>query len=129
MSFLDNLENTLKTFEGAADQDAGMEQQRRQDEKSRALAAAPYADQLKRGEFTNELLTHAVRIGHGSRTKVNMTWIGSTLRLDARERRLELAPTADGVLAVFSESGEEQSSEIVDLQGDPEALARRFLDS
>ena len=127
MSFLDNLESTLKNLEGAAEKDTRGEQQRRQSDRAQALAAAPFADELKNGPFTNEFLTHAVRIGHGSRTRITPLWIGNTLRVDAKEKRLELRPTADGVLAVFMENGEEKTSEIVDLKTDPEQFATRWL--
>lgn len=127
MSFLDNLEGTLKNLEGANERETRPDQRQRQDERARALAAAPYAEELKKGGFANEFLTHAVRIGHSSRTKINMSWVGNALRADARERRLELRPTAEGVRAVFFEDGEEQHSEIIDLNGNPEALANRWL--
>jgi hypothetical protein len=127
MSFLDNLESTLKNLEGANERDTGVQQQRRSDERARALAAAPYAEELKKGTFANEFLAHAVKIGHASRTRINMLWMGNTLRAEARERRLELRPTADGVCAVFHEDGEETSSEIIDLKSNPEDLARRWL--
>lgn len=128
MSFLDNLESSLKNLEDTNERGNTGELRRRQDERARALAAAPNADALKSSTFPNELITHAVRIAHGMRVKVNMAWMGSTLRLDARERRLELQPAADGVFAVFFEDGEETGSEKLDLQAaSPEALAERWL--
>ena len=127
MSFLDNLESTLKNLERANESDTRADQQRRQSDRARALAAAPYADELKNGPFANEFLTHAVRIGHGSRTRITPLWMGNVLRVDAKEKRLELRPTSDGVLAVFMEGGEEKSSEILDLKSDPEQLASRWL--
>jgi hypothetical protein len=126
MSFLDNLESTLKNLEGANERDTRVQQQR-PDERARALAAAPYVEALRKGTFANDFLTHAVKIGHSSRTKINMSWIGNTLRAEARERRLELRPTAEGVRAVFHEDGQETASEIVDLKSNPEDLARRWL--
>jgi hypothetical protein len=127
MSFLDNLESTLKNLEGANERDTRAQQQQRNDERARSLAAAPFAEELRKGAFANEFLTHDVKIGHSSRTKINMFWVGSTLRAEARERRLELRPTAEGVRAVFHEDGEETASEIVDLKSNPEDLARRWL--
>jgi len=128
MSFLDNLESTLKNLEGANDRDMRPQQQQQSsDERARTLAAAPYAEELRKGAFANEFLTHAVKIGHSSRTKINMLWVGNPLRAEARERRLELRPTADGVRAVFHEDGEETASEILDLKSNPEDLARRWL--
>ena len=32
---------------------------------------------------------------------MNIIWLGTTLRLQAREHRLELRPTPDGVMAYF----------------------------
>jgi hypothetical protein len=58
---------------------------------------------------------------------VNIAWLGTTLRLDAKERRLELKPTAQGVVAVFSESGQERHKKPVDLKSNPETLAREWL--
>src|SRR5688572_33125767 len=127
MSFLDNLESTLKNLEGANERDTRGDQQRRQSDRVRALAAAPYADELKNGPFTNEFLTHAVRIGYDSRTRITPLWLGNVLRVDAKEKRLELRPTSDGVLAVFMEGGEEKSSQILDLKSDPAQLASRWL--
>ena len=127
MSFLDSLENSLKSLEGNSERDFQRDNAHRELEKKQALAAAPHAEQLKRSPFTDELLGAAVRIGHGSRTKVNMMWEGSTLRLDARERRLELMPTPEGVVAILSESGQETSREMVDLSGNAEGLAQRWL--
>jgi hypothetical protein len=83
---------------------------------------------LKKGPFTAELLKQATRIGFELRTKVHLAWLGSTLRLEARERRLELRPTAEGVVAVYIEGAQEVRSEPVDLNGDPETLLRRWLE-
>lgn len=128
MSFLDNLESSLKNLENTNERGNGKEQQRRREDRARAAAVAPSAQALKASPFPNELITQAVRIAHGMRVKVNMSWLGSTLRLDARERRLELQPTADGILAVFSEDGHETATEPVDLNTtNAETLAQRWL--
>jgi hypothetical protein len=127
MSFLDNLESNLKNLERSNENDAAVERSRRQSERVEALAAAPHAEALKNEPFAISLLDHAVQIGFRQRTKVNMVWLGTTLRLEAKERRLELKPTRDGVVAVFFESGRETSAEPVDLKSDPEKLARRWL--
>src|SRR5262245_56981931 len=101
MSYLDNLESTLKNLEGNNERDSMEDRSRRESERAQAIAAAPYADELKKGKYTMSLLDHVTKIGFSQRTKVNIAWIGTTLRLDAKERRLELKPTAKGVLAVF----------------------------
>jgi hypothetical protein len=132
MSFLDGLENTLKALESQEERDPARvaeAKRRRDEEKAKAQAAAPFADQLKSGPFTAALLEHAVRIGHGQRTKVHITWLGTTLRLDAREKRMELVPGADGVIARFSEAGQEKGERAVDLDGDAEAFARSWLEA
>ena len=129
MGFLDNLESNLKNLERSDERDTASERGRRESEREQALAVAPFAEELKKGPFAAGLLDHATRIGFEKRTKVNIAWLGSNLRLDARERRLELKPTAAGVLAVFSTSGEETASEPLDLASDPQLLARRWLDS
>ncbi len=131
MSFLDNLESNLKSLEGNQEREnAAEQQQRRVSERSRALAIAPNAEALKKSPFVNDLLLHAVRIGHGLRVKVTPSWVGSTLRLDARESRLELQPTPDGIDAVMFEAGEQRSSEPLDLAtADAGQLAQRWLEA
>ena len=74
-----------------------------------------------------ELLRQAARIGHSMRTKVHIAWLGPALRLEARDRRLELRPTPEGVVAVETGNGGEIRSRPVDLQGNPEALLREWL--
>jgi hypothetical protein len=129
MSFLDNLENNLKSLESREEgQDAVEQQQRaRERDKAKAQAAAPHADALKNGSFTAELLKQAARVGFEKRTKVHVAWLGSTLRLEARERRVELRPTPAGVQAVYIEGGQEARTEPVDLGGNAEAFIRAWL--
>lgn len=129
MSFLDNLETTLKNMENATDHQSRHDNVRLQKERaSQVRASAPFAEELKKGPFVNEFLTHAVRIGHGMRTKINMNWFGNVLRVEARERRLEFRPTPQGVEAVFHEDGVEQSAELLDLRKtNAEKLAERWL--
>jgi hypothetical protein len=129
MSFLDNLENNLKSLESQEDSKDNAERQHRarQSERAQAQAVAPYAEQLKQGPYTAELLKQATRIGHEMRTKVHIAWLGSTLRLEARERRLELRPTPAGVVAVYLENNQELRNEPLDLNGDPQALLRPWL--
>jgi hypothetical protein len=129
MSFLDNLENNLKSLESSEQgrEDAVRERRARDGARSQAQAAAPFAEALKKGPFTAELLKQASRVGFEMRTKVHIAWLGSTLRLEARERRLELRPTAGGVLAVYIVDGKEERSQAVDLEGSPESLIRGLL--
>ncbi len=129
MSFLDNLENNLKSLESQAEGQEAVERLRRSRERERASAqaAAPFAEQLKKGPYTEELLKQAARIGFALRTKVHVAWLGSTLRLEARERRLELRPTPSGVVAVELDQNRETRVEPVDLKGSPEELLRRWL--
>ncbi len=129
MSFLDNLENNLKSLES---QDEGQESAERQQkerdrERAGARAVAPFAEQLKKGPYTEELLKQAARIGFSLRTKVHVAWLGSTLRLEARDRRLELRPTPSGVVAVEIDQNQETRSEPIDLKGNPADLLRRWL--
>lgn len=129
MGFLDNLESNLKSLESNEERNADVSRdaRKRASDKAKALAAAPFADALKTGAFTQNLLAHATRIGFSQRTKVQPTWLGSTLRLQAKERRLELRPTPEGVLAHFFEDDEEKGNELLDLNGSPEELAKRWL--
>ncbi|MBL8223176.1 MAG: hypothetical protein JNL62_28315 [Bryobacterales bacterium] len=56
-----------------------------------------------------------------------MSWIDTTLRLDAKQLRLELRPTPEGVVAHFLEEGAETATSKVDLNGDPAALAESWI--
>jgi hypothetical protein len=130
MSFLDNLENNLKSLESREEGTATAESKQKARERDRAAAqaAAPYAEQLKKGPFTDELLKQATRVGFEKRTKVHIAWLGSTLRLEARDRRVELRPGASGVQAVYLENGQETRSEVVDLSGNAEKFVRSWLE-
>src|SRR5215212_5868661 len=122
MSFLDNLENNLKSLE-SAEQNRDERERRQRDrsaERAEALAAAPWAEELKKGPFTAELLNQATRIGCWQRTKVHILWVRPTLRLEPREGRLQFGPTAGGIVAAYLAGGQEQRHEPVDLKGDEE---------
>jgi hypothetical protein len=129
MSFLDNLEDNLKSLESTEQGREGAEREHKAREQARAAAqaVAPHAEALKQSAFTAELLKQATRVGFAMRTKVHIAWLGSTLRLEARERRLELRPTATGVVAVYIEGGVETRTEAVDLSGNAETLVRQWL--
>ena len=126
MSFLDSLENNLKALEGT--EHSGLDDfKRRESERRRTAAAAPWAEQLKRSPYTQALMQQATRAGYQIRTKVNFVWIGTTLRLEALNHRLELRPTAEGVAAVFQKGTAELRTGIIDLSGSPEALLRDWI--
>ena len=131
MSYLDNLENNLKALENREERDpekVKREQERREADRTAALLRAPHADALKHSPFTLELLTQCRAIGHGQCVLVQFTWLGETLRLDAKTKRMELSPTAEGITAVFSLNGDETGRTMVDPQvDDAAALARRWL--
>jgi hypothetical protein len=128
MGFLDNLENSLKSLENSDEREGQGEQNRHREATRRAaLAAAPYAELLKSGPFVPQLLEQAAVAGHAARTKVHIAWLGTTLRLEARARKLELRPTAEGVVAAFLEDGVEARTAPVDLAGSPEDLIRELL--
>ena len=92
------------------------------------MLRAPHVEALKTSPFTSELLTQCRAIGHGQRVLVQFTWLGETLRLDAKEKRMELAPTVEGITAVFYSNGEETGCAAVDPKvDDAAALARRWL--
>jgi hypothetical protein len=124
MSFSDNLENSLKNLE-ARDEFEGSRARRTKG----ARAGSVPVENLRNHKFTSDLLSQATRLGHGIRTKVNIFWIGNVLRLDARQHRLELRPTANGVFAHFLVDGKERASEKVNLEGNAANLAKRWLDS
>jgi len=129
MSFLDNLENNLKSLESQEEGNSEtLRQQRtRESQRASAQATAPYAEELKKGPYTAELLRQAARMGHALRTKIHIAWLGATLRLEARERRLEFRPTPKGVFAVWIENNREARAEEVDLKGQPEEMLRKWL--
>jgi hypothetical protein len=132
MSFSDNLENNLKSLESADERDpaaATRNQRNKQSQRAITLASAPQAEKLRSGKFTSGLLTHATRIGHGLRTKVDIIWLGTTLRLQAREHRLELRPSPEGIMAHFLVDGQEIRKQKVDLSGNPEQLAKEWLET
>ncbi len=126
MGFLDNLESSLKSLETTEERD-GSAQIRRTEDRARALAEAPWAEQLKNSEFTKRLLDEAAAAGHRIRAKVYMAWLEGALRLDARERRLELRPTPDGIVAAFIEADGQSRTKQIDLAGDPQALITEWL--
>jgi hypothetical protein len=129
MSFLDDLENNLKSLESSEQgkEDAERAQRARDSERAEAQAVAPFAEQLKKSPYTAELLTQAARVGFSLRTKVHIAWLGSTLRLEARDKRLEIRPTPQGIVAGYIENGQEVRTEPCDLNGSAEDLVRRWL--
>ena len=131
MGFLDNLENDLKALENREERDpekVRRDQERREADRTAALSRAPHAEALRTSPFTSELLTHCRTIGHGQRVLVQFTWLGETLRMDAKAKRMELTPTAEGIIAILSLNGEETGREAVDPNADDAAaLARRWL--
>ena len=129
MGFLDNLENNLKAMESREERDPQTlerEAAAREAARSAALQSAPYAEALRAGSFTDGLLKACRIVGHRKRVLVRPTWVESTLRLEAGEKKLELRPTPDGVVADFLE-GNAVRSEVVDLSGDPEKLVTAWL--
>ena len=138
MSFLDNLENNLKALESQEEKDPEKikrDRERREADRKSALLRAPHVEALKNSAFTSELLTQCRTIGHGQRVLVQFTWIGEGLRLDvkprrldAKAKRLELMPTPEGIVAVFSLDGKEIERIPMDPEAsDAAALARRWL--
>ena len=126
MSFLDNLENNLKALESR--DEGGLDENRRRDrDRELAVASAPWAERLKSEPFAGKLMQQATVAGRRSRTKINLMWIGTTLRLEARGHRLELRPGPKGVAAVFLKGPEEVGRESVDLSGDPAKIAGKWM--
>lgn len=130
MSFLDSLENNLKALESQEERDPEKRKrdiEARQAERDAAVLLAPHVETLKTGPYTQQLLSAARTTGHRLRTFVDIAWIGTTLRLDARARRLELRPTPEGIVAVYLQDGQELRAEPLDLSGSPEELIQRWL--
>ena len=126
MGFLDNLEDSLKSLESREERDPG-ERKRQEDDRARVLAAAPWAEKLKSSEYTQKLFDEAALAGHRIRAKVYMAWIDTTLRLEAKGRRLELRPTAKGIVAEFVQPDGETRIEDLDLNGNPKELLGKWL--
>ena len=131
MSFLDNLENTLNALERQEEKDpekVKRDHEHREAERNAALLRAPHLEALKNSPFTSALLTECRTIGHGQRVLVQFTWIGETLRLNAKNKRMELTPSPEGITAVMTSDGEETARTTVDPEkDDAAALARRWL--
>jgi hypothetical protein len=128
MSFLDNLESSLKSLESREERDP-REHQRKKDERARALAVGPWAEQLKNSTYVQHLCDQAAIAGHRLRTKIYMAWFDGTLRLEARQRQLELRPTPDGIVAAFIEPDREMTARPLDLRSKPEDLLKQWLGS
>jgi hypothetical protein len=128
MSYLDNLESSLKNLESQEERDP-REHQRRQEERKRSVAVGPWAEQLKTGPYTQKLLEEAALAGRRIRTKIYMAWFDDMLRLEARERRLEFRPTAEGIVAAFIEIDGTTKTQAVNLKSDPAELLKKWLDS
>ncbi|MCX6594055.1 MAG: hypothetical protein NTZ56_21290 [Acidobacteria bacterium] len=132
MSYLDSLENNLKALERLEEKDPEQlrrDAEARDSERARALRIAPHADALRNGEFTSQFLTACRTVGHGMRMLVRFTWLEQTLRLEAKDKKLELQPLPEGIQAVFFVNGETVATEMLDLSGDPVAFAHRWLES
>jgi hypothetical protein len=130
MGFLDNLENNLKAMESREERDPeamAREAAAREAARSAALQIAPHADALRNGPFADGLLTACRAIGHRKRILVRPTWLGSTLRLEAGVKKLELRPTADCVLAIYFEGNTEKERTPIALSSDPEKVVEKWL--
>jgi len=130
MSFLDNLESNLKALESREERDPkalAREAAAREAARSVALKIAPHANALRNGPFLDGLLTACRDIGHPRRILVRAVWVDSTFRLETGAKKLELRPTASGVVAVSLVDGREQESTPVDLSSDPFKLAEKWL--
>jgi hypothetical protein len=130
MSYLDNLENSLKSLEKQEERDP--EERRRREEaqkaeQANAAAAAPFLEEIKRGAFIQAFLSHASVEGRKARILVRPAWVGHVLRLEAGERRMEFRATPAGVEATVSRNGAVSSQGLLDLSADPRALAAEWL--
>ena len=126
MDFLDNLENSLKNLESREERD-GADQQRQADYRARALAAGPWAEKLKNGDWTKKLFDEAAIAGHRIRAKVYMAWLEQTLRLEVKGRTLVLEPTPDGIVGVQTEPDGSTKRAPVDLDSEPAELLSEWL--
>jgi len=125
VSFLDNLENTLKNMESREERDPEA-RKRRDSERALALLVAPWAEKLKTSPYTQEVLQSAAHIGHRTRRMIRVAWLGTTLKLEAKDRQLELRPTSDGIVAVFFYNGKEAKRVSIDLTADANELVEEW---
>jgi hypothetical protein len=126
VSFLDNLENNLKALEGR--EEGGLDSSgRRARERRRALAAAPWAEKLKKSPWCGTLMQQATRAGFQRRMRVSLVWLDTTLRLEAKDSRLDLRPEPGGIVAVFLRGREEVGNHPVDLGEDPRSLVEEWM--
>ena len=122
MSFLDNLENNLKALENL--EAGGVDDRRRREaERERSAASAPWAEKLKKSAYVGKLMRDATRAGFSRRMKVHFVWIDRSLRLEAMDERMELEPAPGGVEAVFADRRVP-----VDLEGEPDALIAAWME-
>ena len=127
MSYLDNIENSLKALESVQERDSS-EYERRQKRRADAIAAAPWAERLKNSRYVNELMAESVAVGRTLRAKVYIAWMDSVLRLEARSHFCELRPTTSGIEARYQKlSNGNEVLESIDLNGDPKDLLQRWL--
>ena len=72
-------------------------------------------------------MRQATVAGRERRMKVNLAWLDTKLRLEARGHRLEFRPTPNGIVAVFLREADETKQEPVDLAGDPRKLIAAWM--
>lgn len=130
MSYLDNLENSLKALERQEERDPA-ERKRRDEalraEQADAAAAAPFLEELKHGAFIQTFLAHASVEGRKLRILVRPVWLGNVLRLDAGPRRIEFRATPSGIEAAMSVDGAPSRATVVLPNDDPRQLAADWL--
>jgi hypothetical protein len=132
MSYLDNLENSLKALESQEEKDPAAAQRRaeaRVQQRDAAVKRAPYVKALQSSDFTGKLLGACRQLGPKLGMYVQVAWVDGALRLDVRNHRLEFTPTAEGIDAVYMTDGSEKRRETVDLNGDGAAVAKAWMES
>lgn len=128
MSFLDNLENSLKNLESSQEQDPSEVHRKRQKSRAEATAVAPWAEELRSSAFIQSLMDETAHAGRTLRSKIYMAWMDATLRLEAKGHSCEIRPTPNGIEAQYQRlSDGSEKNERVDLKGDPKALLQRWL--
>lgn len=126
MGFLDNLESDLKNLEKQEDRNPEV-QKRRNAERTSMQAVASWAEKLKKSSYTQDILAEAARVSHQIRSRIHAAWLDTTLKLEFKERRLELRPTANGIVAVFVRNGKEEKAVPADLNGNGSELVQDWL--
>lgn len=67
------------------------------------------------------------RTSHQIRSRIQVVWLETALKLEFKEHRLELRATADGILVVSVRNGKEEKVAPADLNANGSELVQDWL--